>query len=81
MRGIDRIYSGKSEVGTNTSSWGEKEGCYKGHGFELGLKDDVDTLKSMPLQDFINRGKDWARRVYQLVSGQPGLLIHPAMGE
>ena len=25
MLGVDRIYSGKSEVGANTSSWEEKE--------------------------------------------------------
>lgn len=31
-QGLDRIDSGKSEVGTNTSSWGEKEGCCKEHG-------------------------------------------------
>ena len=32
MLGVDRIYSGKSEVGANTSSWEEKERRHKGGG-------------------------------------------------
>lgn len=58
-----------------------RKGVIKEMQFELGLKDDVDKRKSVPLQEFISSGKTWVRQAYQLVSDQPGLLIHPAVGE
>lgn len=58
-----------------------RKGVIKEMGFERGLKDDVDKRKSRPLQEFISRGKAWVRQAYQFVSDQPGLLIHPAVGE
>jgi len=54
-----------------------RKGVIKEVGFERGLKDEVDKPQSVPLQEFISRGKAWGQMGLPVVFW-PTRIINPS---